>query len=53
VDSTVGEGTSFDLFFPVQDDRVQPAGDAWREIDQWVNEGGAVVGNASLATLAQ
>ena len=48
VDSTVGQGTRFDLFFPVQGDRLLAAGDAWREIDQWANEGGAVVDNAPL-----
>jgi signal transduction histidine kinase len=53
VDSIVGEGTSFDLFFPVQCDRVRPAGEAWREIDQWANEGGAVVDNAPLAALTK
>jgi signal transduction histidine kinase len=42
VDSIVGQGTSFDLFFPVQD--IQPpVADAWRELDQWANEGGAIV----------
>ena len=53
VDSTVGEGTSFDLFFPVHGDRLEAAGDAWREIDQWANEGGAFVNRAPLAALTQ
>jgi signal transduction histidine kinase len=51
VDSTVGQGTRFDLFFPVQGDRLLAAGDAWREIDQWANEGGAVADNALLPAL--
>ncbi len=53
VDSTVGEGTSFDLFFPIHDDQRPAAGDAWRELDQWANEGGAIVGGSPLAALPQ
>lgn len=53
VNSTVGEGTSFDLFFPVQDDQRRIAGDAWRDVDQWANEGGAIVGRTPLAALTQ
>lgn len=49
VDSRVGEGTSFDLFFPVHADQPPAAGDAWREIDQWANEGGAIFGKTPLA----
>jgi signal transduction histidine kinase len=49
VDSTIGEGSSFDLFFPLQRERSLAAGDAWRELDQWANEGGAIVGTAPLA----
>ena len=52
IDSTVGKGTSFELFFPAQDE-VPNAGDAWRELDQWVNEGGAIVGAAAAALIAQ
>jgi len=48
VDSNVGEGTSFDLFFPVHGEQLQAVGDAWREIDQWANEGGAVFDKAAL-----
>ena len=53
VNSTVGEGTSFDLFFPVHDDQRPAARDAWRELDQWANEGGAIVGGTPLAALPQ
>lgn len=53
VDSVVGEGTSFDLFFPVHDDQRPAAGNAWRELDQWANEGGAIVGGTPLAALPQ
>jgi signal transduction histidine kinase len=48
VDSTIGEGSSFDLFFPVHAERRPAAGDAWREVDQWANDGGAIIGRASL-----
>ena len=30
VDSAVGQGTSFDLFFPVHEERPPIAADAWR-----------------------
>ncbi len=53
VDSTLGEGTSFDLFFPVHDDQRPAAGDAWQELDQWANEGGAIVGGNRQAALTQ
>jgi nitrogen-specific signal transduction histidine kinase len=52
IDSTVGKGTSFELFFPAQDE-VPKAGDAWRELDQWANEGGALVGASAPALIAQ
>lgn len=52
VESIVGEGTSFDLFFPVPDERP-PAADAWRELDQWANEGGAIVGTMRPSVAAQ
>jgi signal transduction histidine kinase len=40
VDSALGEGTSFDLYFPADD---QPAPmEAWQQLDQWANEGGAI-----------
>lgn len=47
VDSKVGEGTSFDLFFPIHDDQRSASGDAWRQLDQWADEGGAIVGVAA------
>lgn len=53
VDSTIGDGTSFDLFFPVHDDQRPAAGDAWRELDKWTNEGGAIVSGTPLAALTQ
>lgn len=43
VDSVVGRGTSFELFFPVDEERPAAAPDAWREIDRWADEGGAIV----------
>ena len=52
VDSTIGEGTSFDLFFPVHGDRRRAAGDAWRELDRWADEGGAFVGRTGLAAIS-
>jgi signal transduction histidine kinase len=52
VDSAVGEGTSFDLFFPAHDDRPKAAGDAWRELDQWANEGGAIAAGSGPALVS-
>jgi signal transduction histidine kinase len=52
VESIVGQGTSFDLFFPVPDERP-PAADAWRELDQWANEGGAIVATMRPSLAAQ
>ena len=49
VDSHVGEGTSFDLFFPIRDDDASTPGDAWRQLDRWADEGGAIVGAAVLS----
>lgn len=47
VASTPGVGTTFDLFFPTS---VEPAltPDAWRQIDDWANEGGAIVSPATV-----
>jgi signal transduction histidine kinase len=39
--SAPGEGTSFDLFFPTSVEQVA-APEAWRPVDQWANEGGAI-----------
>ena len=42
VDSAIGQGTSFDLFFPVHEERLRAAGDVWEQIDRWADEGGAI-----------
>ena len=42
VDSVVGRGTSFDLFFPVHEERPAAAADARRQLDRWADEGGAI-----------
>ncbi len=42
VESAVGKGTSFDLFFPAQEALPVAAEQAWRELDEWANEGGSV-----------
>lgn len=52
VDSAVGEGTSFDLFFPAQDKQQLVTADAWRDLDQWANEGGAIVGGTRQLPVA-
>jgi len=52
VDSSLGQGTSFDLFFPAQDSRQPVAGEAWRDLDQWANEGGAIVPGTMLPAVA-
>lgn len=41
VDTTVGVGTMFDLFFPIQESSPQHVGGLCRQIDRWVNEGGS------------
>lgn len=43
VDSAVGKGTSFDLFFPVHEGRPPIAADVWEQIDRWADEGGAIL----------
>ncbi len=43
IDSAVGQGTSFDLFFPVHEERPPIAADAWDQLDRWADEGGAIV----------
>lgn len=35
IDSDVGQGTSFDLFFPAREEEPAPAVDAWRQLDRW------------------
>ena len=42
VDSIVGRGTSFELFFPVHDERPAVAPDVQRQLDRWTDEGGAI-----------
>ena len=42
VDSVVGKGTAFDLFFPVHEEQPPIAADAWRQLDRWADEGGAI-----------
>ena len=42
VDSSVGNGTAFDLFFPVHDGQLPLTADAWRQLDRWADEGGAI-----------
>jgi signal transduction histidine kinase len=42
VDSSVGEGTVFDLYFPVHEDQPPIVADAWRQLDRWADEGGAI-----------
>ncbi len=51
VASNVGQGTAFDLFFPVHEDQP-PAGNSWQAIDEWANEGGAILGQAIRPALA-
>jgi signal transduction histidine kinase len=43
VHSIVGKGTTFDLFFPIHEDAPVVAPDDWRQLDQWADEGGAIV----------
>jgi signal transduction histidine kinase len=42
VDSRVGEGTAFNLFFPVHEAEIPVTADAWRQLDRWADEGGAI-----------
>jgi signal transduction histidine kinase len=41
VASDPGAGTTFDLFFPTSVEQVAMP-EAWRPVDQWANEGGAI-----------
>jgi hypothetical protein len=43
IDSCVGRGTTFDLFFPAREEEPAPTADAWRQLDRWADEGGAIV----------
>ena len=40
VKSAVGKGTTFDIAFPVEP-TAAPVEPVWRQVDRWVNEGGA------------
>lgn len=51
VDSAVGKGSSFDLFFPVQDERLSVAPDVQRQLDRWADEGGAIVAPRSASRI--
>lgn len=42
IESSVGTGTAFDLYFPVPEETPRPGTPLWRQVDRWVNEGGAV-----------
>ena len=42
VDSAVGNGTAFDLFFPVHEAQLPLTADSWRQLDRWADEGGAI-----------
>jgi signal transduction histidine kinase len=42
VNSKVGKGTAFDLFFPVPDQRPPVAPDVSQQLDRWADEGGAI-----------
>lgn len=41
IESSPGAGTSFELFFPTIE-ASKPNTPLWRQLDRWVNEGGAV-----------
>lgn len=42
IESSLGTGTAFDLYFPVPEETLMPGTTLWRQVDRWVNEGGAV-----------
>lgn len=42
VQSTLGKGTTFDLFFPVHETSAAIALEASEELDRWADEGGAI-----------
>jgi signal transduction histidine kinase len=39
--SAVGVGTTFDLAFPIQIEAAPTRNLVWRQVDRWINEGGA------------
>jgi signal transduction histidine kinase len=42
VDSSVGKGTVFNLYFPMHEEQPSMAADAWQQLDRWADEGGAI-----------
>ena len=48
VDSAVGKGTTFDLYFPVRQDEQDVPGEPWNQLDRWIGEGRAIGENAQL-----
>lgn len=42
VHSIVGKGTTFDLYFPVEEQPSVAAPDNWSQLDRWADEGGAI-----------
>jgi signal transduction histidine kinase len=48
VDSTVGDGTTFDLFFPAHEEEPAILPDAWRQLDRRADEGGAITAARAL-----
>lgn len=40
--SSPGTGTTFRLLIPISVDRIPDRPDAWRQLDQWADEGGAI-----------
>ena len=53
VQSSVGKGTAFDLFFPVHEQQAAAVlPDTWRQLDRWADEGGAV-GGAPVVSYGQ
>lgn len=42
MESSVGAGTAFDLYFPVPEETPRLSATLWSQVDRWVNEGGAV-----------
>jgi signal transduction histidine kinase len=43
VHSIIGKGTTVDLLFPIHQEPPAVAPDDWRQLDQWADEGGAIV----------
>jgi nitrogen-specific signal transduction histidine kinase len=42
VDSSVGKGSEFDLFFPVHEAQLPLAADVCSQLDRWADEGGSI-----------